>query len=351
MDRTVQTQPPLVGDSGSALKKQPLPLPLSPSRLGHAGGLASPSRLRSSSPRLHSPASSEIFERNVQEPVPISNLGGSSDDTQQAAAEHIPAHVATEDLIPPALDASTQAITSNNLNPDEVEIVTSALHQPAAAVLEQSTSVPALGSDLPSLNSPAHFQSSSQIGAPLHETESNQSLTAASAFAAPVHADDDSASNYGQLDPTDVRRLSFISFKDIVQSEHQQAVLAGEPGSRESLYFGHAAHERASSPFRSPASTNASLSGGVVTPPPVGAMNPTIMESSPVRGGLPGQLAQHHGELTIETMRQALRKTASGDLGVRSAGLSPVVSNSEDASMTGSFVRESSGLRKDTASS
>ena len=88
----------------------------------HAAGIgASPNRRinRSSSPGLHSPASSQIFERNVQEPEP---------------SPAIPAHIKTEDHIPAALDASSLAITDDHLNPDEVEIVMHAAHQPAAAV-------------------------------------------------------------------------------------------------------------------------------------------------------------------------------------------------------------------------
>ena len=95
--------------------------PRSSPRIYPAGIGASPNRRvnRSSSPGLHSPASSQIFERNVQEPEP---------------SPAIPAHIKTEDHIPAALDASSLAITDNQLNPDEVEIVMHAAHQPAAAV-------------------------------------------------------------------------------------------------------------------------------------------------------------------------------------------------------------------------
>lgn len=95
--------------------------PRSSPRIYPAGISASPNRRinRSSSPGLHSPASSQIFERNVQEPEP---------------SPAIPAHIKTEDHIPAALDASSLAITDNHLNPDEVEIVMHAAHQPAAAV-------------------------------------------------------------------------------------------------------------------------------------------------------------------------------------------------------------------------
>lgn len=328
------TQPGVV----AAAQKQPLqpgqqpdlkpsaqPIPVSPSRLPYQPAIAaSPSRLRSSSPRLHSPASSEIFERNVQEPVPISTLGN------ELSPAHIPSHMITEDSIPPALEASAQAITSEELNPDEVEIVTSSSHQPAATVLEPSAS----HADLTSLNSPPA----------LSQQKSEESEIASSInlhhHAHILGAEDDSASNYGQLDPNDVRRLSFISFKDIVHSEHQQMAASslGDVGSRDSLHIAGLPSaaglpERAASPLRSPRSPTSThshtLSSGLSTPPPGAGMNPlgsTHAEQSPVRSiGIGSPSSSQHGELTIETMRQALRKTASGDLsGGRSAGMSPV---------------------------
>ncbi|KXT08427.1 hypothetical protein AC579_5880 [Pseudocercospora musae] len=281
---------------------------------------ASPSRVRSSSPRLHSPASSEIFERNVQEPIPISFLGKDEKNLEQ----HLPAHVITEDAIPPALEASAEAITNNRLNPDEVEIVTSASHQPAAqVVLEGATS----HTDLSSLNSPR----SELIDPTISEAPS--SLHASGIIPG---SEDENASTYAQLDPNDVRRLSFISFKDIVHSEHQQMAASslGEIGSRDSLHISNvpafSVGERAASPLRSPRSPTSTHSskGGLTTPPP--GTNATALainsEQSPVRSvglGSPGN--HQHGELTIETMRQSIRKTASGDLGgVRSTGMSPI---------------------------
>ncbi|KAK4503941.1 hypothetical protein PRZ48_004856 [Zasmidium cellare] len=320
-----QKQPQLQQQQQPDLKPTAQPIPVSPSRLPYQPAVAaSPSRLRSASPRLHSPASSEIFERNVQEPVPISTLGN------ELSPAHIPSHVITEDSIPPALEASAQAITSEELNPDEVEIVTSASHQPAATVLEPSAS----HADLTSLNSPpALLQQKSE------ESEMASSLHLQQAALAPG-VEDDGASNYGQLDPNDVRRLSFISFKDIVHSEHQQMAASslGEVGSRDSLHIASLPStaglpERAASPLRSPRSPTSThshtLSSGLSTPPPGAAINPlgsTHAEQSPVRSiGIGSPSSSQHGELTIETMRQALRKTASGDLSSgRSAGMSPV---------------------------
>lgn len=335
-DMDAPTSAPAVGvkQQQSDLKAKPQPIPLSPQRHPLPSAIAaSPSRMRSSSPRLHSPASSEIFERNVQEPIPISTLGN------ELTPAHIPTHVMTEDSIPPALEASAQAITSENLNPDEVEIVMSASHQPAAAtVLEGSAS----HADLTQLNSP--------IAPPtLQHQKSEDSEQTSSLYASGLvtGVEDDAASNYGQLDPNDVRRLSFISFKDIVQSEHNQQLAAsfGDVGSRDSMHMANLppnilqlqdGNRRAASPLRSPrspASTHSqSLSGGLATPPPGVNIDSaaTHGEQSPVRSIGLGSPPSQHGELTIETMRQALRKTASGDLSnVRSAGMSPIASGED----------------------
>ena len=282
----------------------PQPIPITPSRHAYPSAVAaSPSRLRSSSPRLHSPASSEIFERSVQEPVQIGDLQG------ELSPAHIPTHVITEDHIPPALEASAEAITSEELKPGEVEIVTSATHLPAAAGLETSASQ----ADLSKMNTPM---------TPLQQVRSEDSETSMQQSGMlPQNNEEDGASTYGQLDPTDPRRLSFISFADVVQSEHQmpQSALA-EPGDRNSVHIASFSssfkQERSASPLRSP------RGAGVTTPP--SGIN-TGMESSPGRNTSVGSPINPHGELTVETMEQAVRKTASGDLsGFRSAGMSPV---------------------------
>lgn len=311
------------------------PIPSSPARQHYNNAIpaASPSRLRSTSPRLQSPASSEIFERNVQEPVPIATL------QNELSPAHIPNHVLTEDHIPAALEASAEAITSENLNPDEVEIVTATSHQPAAVSLDNSSTA-----DVSSL----HAQLPASLVHQASEGSEPASLNAASSgfLPPPTATEDDSTSNYGALDPTDVRRLSFISFADVVQSEHVHPTTGDIAGSRDSLHIASlpsAMHDRAASPLHSPRSPSSTYSGGgVVTPPhPLSQSNqsPPNIDQSPVRSmpigspsaGPPGA----HGELTIETMRQAVRKTASGDLsGARSAGLSPVTSNVGDDAFT-----------------
>jgi hypothetical protein len=320
MDLAVGGMLPSTQSAVTAMKPDlhapPAPIPISPRHPYSPAVAASPSRLRSSSPRLHSPASSEIFERNVQEPVALSAL------QSESTPAHMPTHVITEDHIPAALEASAQAITSEELDPDDVEIVTSSAHQPAVEkVLEGSTSF----ADLTSLQSPS-----------LKHTTSDASDLLPSVGGAHTGAEDEGASTYGQLDPNDVRRLSFISFADVVQSEHQQQAAGsslGDVGNRDSLHIANFvpgnfsnAQERAGSPLRSPRSPS-SLSGGVTTPPLPGVNVHPSEEQSPARSqtGLASSGTIQHGELNIETMRQAVRKTASGDLShVRSAGMSPI---------------------------
>lgn len=257
--------------------------PISPSRANYP--YRSPSspqhNLYSSSPRMVSPAGSQIFERDVQEsalPVP--------------ASPAIPSHIQRENLIPPVLDASSEAITNDTLDPDTVEIVMHSSHQPAAVT------VTGVGGDATAGTWTDDFI---------------------------AHPDrDDGASNYGALDSADVRRLSFISFSDIVQSEHND-----HAGSRDSIYVAglsslSSGHNRSPSPIRSaisspgmgtspPTSKSASVKGADLSPRTRPLGSPTV--PYPTSSG---------GELTIETMRQALRRTESGDLsGVRSQPLSP----------------------------
>ncbi|KUJ15776.1 uncharacterized protein LY89DRAFT_538210, partial [Mollisia scopiformis] len=254
-----------------SIPNNPYPSPGSPHRV-----------LYSSSPRIVSPAGSQIFERDVQESailVPNSPA--------------IPSHIQTENHIPPVLDASSEAITNNEIDPDTVEIVMHSSHQPAAVTVTGVGNAEPMGG-----------------------------MWADDLVAHPDK--DDAASNYGALDSTDVRRLSFISFSDIVQSEH-----AEHAGSRDSIYVAglsslSSQHNRSPSPVRSPVSSQ-----GFGTSPPTSKsasikgfdMSP---RGKPLGSPISTQAPLSGGELTIETMTQALRRTGSGDLsGVRSQPLSP----------------------------
>lgn len=248
------------------------------------------SHMNTTSQYFEPPPSSSIFERSVQEStLPID------------AAPAIPAHMKTEDLIPPALEASSLAITDNHLKPDDVEIVTHAAHQPAAAALTDSVS--------PGLQSDSHLPLS-------HQSSQNEVLPASQ------HQDgDETASNYGALDPNDVRRLSFISFADVVQAEH------AELGSRESVPYQpnslsqnraqSPVKKQASSPARSPASQTHSFPRNSAITPPAGidAVSQRGFDLSPTRSQASSPTgAQQHGDLVLTTMSQALRTTASGDV-------------------------------------
>jgi hypothetical protein len=250
--------------------------------------------MATASPRPHSPASSMIFERNVQDETHPPEI-----------SPQIPAHVITENHIPPALDASAEAITNAKLDPDEVEIITHATHQPAAVTITGATAENSMTSstveDTP-IPPPSH-RGSEQV--------------------------QDEVSNYGSLDSADVRRLSFISFADVVHAE--QEGIAGEQRRDSANITSHPVlgAPRSPSPMRSPVSSQAFGT----SPPTSIATSAKGFEGSPNRGmrtagspPLPGQISPlAGGELNIETMTQALRRTGSGDLsGVRSAPLSAV---------------------------
>lgn len=234
------------------------------------GSPSSPGRIpQPASPHVPSPASSQIFERNVQDEILLASTSPA-----------IPGHVATENHIPPVLDASTEAITDDHLDPDHVEIVMHAAHQPAAMTVT--------GSD-PTASAAA---------------EENPGRV----------EPDEITSGYGTLDTNDVRRLSFISFADVMHAD-KAAEHTGMSDSGGSTFSAgtpsiaqFASQNRSPSPIRSPLSTQA-LSGSTPT-----------SEPSSMKGFEGPQASIHTGAsqsgaaLTVETMRQALRKTGSGDL-------------------------------------
>jgi hypothetical protein len=218
---------------------------------------------------------------------------------------HLPTHIQTEDHIPAVLEASSKAITDDHLNPDEVEIVMSSAHQPVSAVVAGSRD----SVYLPSQEDIPAFEATTS------QTEGH-----------------DSASNYGSLDTTDVRRLSFISFADVVQAEHVES----DRDAVQIMSLSSTAN-RSPSPVWSPTSSH----GFSVSPPTSGAASEkgadyvsprgAKVPNSPTTAGHGTHSPPLSGELHVETMRQALRKTGSGDLsGARSQPLS-AVSGEENA--------------------
>ena len=275
---TSPMQPPAPGHTSASSHptSHPYGIPSSPSR-----------NLHSSSPHMSSPASSQIFERNVQEDV-----------LHTSGSPAIPAHITTENHIPPVLDSASAAITDDHLDPDSVEIVMHSVHQPAAVTVTGAIASEATGR-LSQDDSTAHPEN------------------------------DDAASTYGALDATDVRRLSFISFADVVLAEH-----ADHGGSKDPSYLSGttsisplATSKRSPSPGRSPESSQG-LGGSPVLSGSTSLKGQEQYFGPSIRS--PGNPFVSHsppagGELTIETMRQALRKTGSGDLSsVRSQPMSAV---------------------------
>ena len=251
-------------------------------RIAPIGIGASPNRRsvhRTSSPGLHSPASSQIFERNVQEPEP---------------SPAIPNHVKTEDMIPPALDASALAITDDHLSPEKVEIVTHSAHQPAAATVSASMT--------DSVYSPSL--------APEDSVVSGQASIAETTESAP---------NYGSLDTEDVKRLSFISFADVVQAEHVENDRESF-GPAEGIQFmslNSTSANRSPSPVRSPLSSQ----GRTASPPTSGAPSEKGVEHARTRSpGSPSPSHVAHNAplneelpLQVETMRQVIRKPGTSN--------------------------------------
>ncbi|GJN78455.1 hypothetical protein PLIIFM63780_001949 [Purpureocillium lilacinum] len=301
------TEPPSLPKDGSKLSStsrstaSPTPNATTQGEHGHAFVLpASPTRGLSGSPRVSSPAGSQIFERDVQDSTVL-----------KPSSPAIPTHIQTENYIPPVLDDASEAITNQKLDPDAVEIVTHSSHQPASVTVTGAAATQ--GSSTP------YDQTSSEWAAEL------------ASFADRVGLPPDNASHYGSLDSADVRRLSFISFADVVQAEHNPH--AATVGSRESIHMAGLTSipppvlNRSPSPIRSPVSSQ-----GPGTSPPTS--NPGSMKGvdlSPPRKplGSPGSGGPHNlaapNDLNIETMRQALRRTGSADLGgVRSMPTSPV---------------------------
>jgi len=223
----------------------------------------SPHRGLHGSPRHLSPATSQIFERDVQE-----------DTLDPGLSSAIPHHIQTENHIPAVLEAASTAITDSHLRPQDVEIVTSSAHQSAAVTV---------GGASPEEVPASAFASHSELGA--------------------NHEHLDASSTYGNVDPTDLRRLSFISFADIVHAEH--------------------AHDGKDSSHLAGTTPGGSFARGHRSPSPMrghGMADRTNMASSTLGGShssnrqsVYGNSAQQ-GELTIETLQQTLDKTRSGSV-------------------------------------
>lgn len=252
----------------------------SPSR--HRGPLgtsspSSPARMRSPSP-----ASSQIFERNVQEDV---LLVASS----PSAAAATPAHITTENHIPPALSASANAFADERLSPDRVEIVTLASHQPAAASVTGAVGTDTMDStQSPDVQDHGHNHGSTATHFPHHHShDPHLHASPSSTLYTPAQNSSPHSAIPSKFEAADIRRLSFISFADVIHDEHVAT---------------DAAHRLASA------------SGGVLS-------SPSSPLSPPPRSPSPVPASRVGSELSVETMTQALRKTGSGDWETRDVAI------------------------------
>ncbi|CEL06695.1 hypothetical protein ASPCAL09867 [Aspergillus calidoustus] len=280
---------------------RPKPLSLSPDIMSQRGRPAqrtpsSPEYSAQRSPlQAHSPASL-IFERNVQEDILLPQTSPS-----------IPAHIRTENYIPPVLEASSAAITDDALDPDSVEIVTHNMHQPAVGCAASTEQPP---------------QSPCSDGLNTRNTE-------------------ELPPTIQNPDPNDIRRLSFISFADVVNAEnaetndhlpsndnHQKRTTSPNPTSAgyrnmspSPLHSPVSSHGFGTSP---PTSISTSFKGLELSPNrgARGADSPLLAIQRPVSPSV-------NGELNIETMRQALRRTGSRDLGATRNQVSNTLANED----------------------
>ncbi|KAF3922366.1 hypothetical protein AA313_de0201975 [Arthrobotrys entomopaga] len=249
--------------------------PVSPVRSSHFG---SQRRSKNTSPRL---STSSIFERNVQDP------------SLPPGSPSIPSHFSTENHIPAVLEATSLTITDSSVDPDRVEIVSSTSHH---TVL------------------------------PHHHPESYSNPWAEDS----AHSGDESIGHgyTSSLASADKRRLSFISFADVVQAENEQAGCSSTnlessqtsqqqpppppPPLQMQIQQSQqsAPSLRSNSPLRTPPHLPHS-------PPGTGlGLSDFSMEkdmSIPDRQSGTGSAAATHGEVTVQTLSQALRKHGSTD--------------------------------------
>ncbi|EGX45156.1 hypothetical protein AOL_s00173g257 [Orbilia oligospora ATCC 24927] len=232
--------------------------PVSPVRSSHFG---SQRRSKAGSPRL---STSSIFERNVQDP------------SLPPGSPSIPTHFSTENHIPAVLEATSLAITDSSVDPDRVEIVSSTSHHTV-------------------LSHPESYSN------PWAEES--------------AHSGDESIGHgyTSSLASADKRRLSFISFADVVQAENEQASQSST--NLESSHISkptasqasnRAPSLRSNSPIRTPPHVPHS-------PPGTGlGLSDFSMEKDM---SIPApSAAAHHSEVTVETLSQALKKHGSADL-------------------------------------
>jgi hypothetical protein len=247
-------------------------------RPGHLSRSASPDCIDQSDSRIPSLSPSSIFERDVQRDLlPVHT------------SPSIPSHISMENHIPPVLEASSVAITDDRLSPDTVEIVTHNVHQSATAGVCGAFAVE------PSLPSSC-FE---------HVRDGSEDL-------------EEPHSPCKALESTNVRRLSFVSFADVVNAEHAEAT--DFLSSRESSHQSPSMRNSSPSPLRSPRLLHELDTYPVTSTPNSIKASDLSSSRESFAAGSPRLAVQRPvspnvgGEFSIETMRQALRRTGSQDL-------------------------------------
>jgi hypothetical protein len=211
-------------------------------------------------------------------------------------------------------------ITDAKLNPDEVEIVMHSAHQPASSHV-------------------GHTEAPGPLSSPLSLGNSHgdvPSLSPAAALSESTTSVDEQGNHYGSIDSSDVRRLSFISFADVVQGEHAHDNGSLPPKDLHTSFSSTMAN-RSPSPVRSPASSRVPADFGLSPPtsgtPSIkgvdiagaGKQQPSVGTFPASPGSFATQSPNLSGsELHVETMSQALRNTRSGDLTAPANPTSPI---------------------------
>lgn len=198
-------------------------------------------------------------------------------------------------------------------------------HQPAAATVGQSMAEP-------QSQFASGFTSQAELGA-----EQSSSMGGIDAISSGAEGP-----TYAQVDPLDPRRLSFISYADVVHAEHAEHEAQAQHQSTGTPAFGGHSHglgARSQSPARSATPARLSVSGGSGQHGLHSGHGHAGNNSSFLGGGGSGNgldagssatnmlrrgsasiaspHAHTHGDLTIETMAQALEQPLVATAGAK----------------------------------
>ncbi|KAG5367737.1 hypothetical protein CJU90_4043 [Yarrowia sp. C11] len=164
---------------------------------------------------LSSPASSMIFERNVQEfSVAATSAGASSSKIWN---NHDNTHYHGEDRVAPVLDASTEAIINSKVGPEDIDVIS--LRRPSS-IRARSPTEASLNS-LWSPGSPTMLQDPSTGGPRTRNNSMSVHPLTASHTGGSLSPD--------KLNGGDGRQvLSFCSFADVVHTENEETTASSD---------------------------------------------------------------------------------------------------------------------------